>query len=183
MNLSVLELNQLFSAIEGQNISIPEAIARIKGKEQIKDGEENITLTVDYSRTVEQMIAGGNYGWKNSDITEKNFPLPTKLLGKKITASTKLFHFERSISSEDAISEMNKAGFRPATLAELLALGEAHPELQKEFPIVALGSVWRDERGDRLVPVLYFDDDGRELGLNWLGFDWDDNYRFFGVRK
>jgi len=144
---------------------------------------EEIKLTVDYSRTLKEMINAGNYGWANDDITEKNFPLPTKLLGKKITASTKLFHFDRRISSEDAISEMNKAGYRPATLAELLALGEAHPELQKEFPIVALGSVWRGEDGGHVVPVLGFGGHRRGLVLYWLGNVWPDVCRFFGVRK
>ena len=184
MKIETSELHELVSAIEDSNLSIPEVIARIKGKEQIKDGEENITLTVDYSRTLKEMINAGNYGWANDDITEKNFPLPTKLLGKKITASTKLFHFDRRISSEDAISEMNKAGYRPASLPELLALGEIHPELQKDFPIVALGSVWCGEDGHRDVPVLTFNDSRRELYLGWLDYhDWDDYCRFFGVRK
>ena len=185
MKIETSELHELVSAIEDSNLSIPEVIARIKG-----DGnsatelvEENIILTVDYSCTLQGMIDAGNYAWQNSDITEKHFPLPAELSGQKTTISSKLFHFDRDISSKDAISEMEKAGYRPATLAELLALGEAHPELQKEFPIVALGSVWRVGDGVRLVPVLGFDGDGRGLGLGWLDDGWDVNYRFFGVRK
>jgi hypothetical protein len=78
---------------------------------------------------------------------------------------------------------MDKAGYRPATLAELLALGEAHPELQKEFPIVALGSIWHDADGNRDVPVLSFDGSRRKLFLNWFVNDWYVNFRFLGVRK
>ena len=150
----------------------------MKSVKQIKLVEEGIILNVNYSRTLKEMIIAGNYDWINGDIKEKNFPLPTELLGKKITASNKLFHFNRSISSENAISEMNKAGYRPATLAELLALGEAYPEQQKEFPIVALGSIWC-----RTVPGFGFVDFERRLGLAWFGIGWEYNYRFLAVRK
>jgi len=176
MKVETLEVQRLFKVMEEKNLSITEVITLIRGKNEFD-------LSVDYSRTVQEMIEAGNYDWTNNDITEKIFPLPTELSGQKTTVSSKLFHFNRLISSEDAINEMDAAGFRPATLAELLALGEAHPELQKEFPIVALSSVWRDAYGDRHVPVLFFVDYRRGLGLGWFGRDWGSDYRFLGVRK
>lgn len=143
--------------------------------------EKEIKLTVDYCQSLQQMIVSGNYGWTNSDITENNFPLPTEFLDKKITVSTKLFHFNRDISSEDVIFEMEKVGYRPATLPELLALGKTYPELQKDFRIVALGSIW-DAYGLRGVPIL---DSGRErwLNLGWFGNGWVNRHRFFGICK
>jgi len=129
------------------------------------------------------MIEAGKYDWTSSDITEKHFLLPTELNGENVSVSTKLFHFNHVISSKNAITEMYKAGYRPAALAELLALGEAHPELQKEFPIVALGSIWCGRGGNHDVPVLNFDEDGRELVLNWFVNDWFCSCRFLGVRK
>ena len=185
VSISVSDLKTVVEALETGEITMADILALINKKEdnQTKEKTDEITLTVDYSRTVQEMINVGNYGWTNSDITEKHFPLPTELNGKQVSVSTKLFHFNRSISSKDAISEMDKGGFRPATLAELLALGKAHPELQKEFPIVALGSVWRDASDDRLVPVLSFGGSRRRLGLNWFDSDWLVRYRFLGVRK
>lgn len=186
MNIETSELQQLLEVIEEKNLSIPEAIDLIKGNntidKQTKSTEE-ISLTVDYNQTVEQMIAAGKYDWKNSDITEKHFPLPAELSGQKTAVSSKLFHFNRDISSEDAIAEMDKAGYRPATLSELLALGTKHPELQRQFPIVALGSLWRLAFGLRRVPFLLVDGVERRLGLLWFDYDWYAYYRFLGVRK
>ncbi len=186
MKIETLELQKLFEAMEEKNLSITDFITLIQqGKSESVEAKplaKEFDLSVDYSRTVQEMINVGNYDWTNRDITEKHFPLPVELNGKQ-AVSTKLFHFDRSISNKDAISEMDKAGYCPATLAELFALGEAHPELQKEFPIVALGSVWRPAGDDRYVPVLLFDGNERRLFLSWFGGDWGDVCRFLGVRK
>jgi hypothetical protein len=185
MKIEVSELQELLSVIEDNNLSIAEAIERIQDKKVTDEQPKNdeIVLSVDYSRTVQEMINAGKYGWTNDNITEKHFPLPTELNGKKVSVSTKLFHFNRPINSQDAIKEMDKAGYRPATLAELLALGEKQPELQKEFPIVALGSIWTDALGDRDVPFLDVYGLERRLSLYWFDFDWYDGCRFLAVRK
>ncbi|MCR4280067.1 MAG: hypothetical protein NUV82_01420 [Candidatus Komeilibacteria bacterium] len=149
----------------------------------IETAKEVFTLVVNYDQTLKKMIEAGKYDLVNRCITEENFPLSNELAGKKTSVSAKLFHFDRSISSEDAISEMDRAGYRPATLAELLALGEAQPELQRQFPIIALGSVWRDAYGDRDVPELSVDGYERRLFLDWFDRDWDARCRFFAVRK
>lgn len=181
MNLSATEVSELFKVIKDHNLSITEVIGRIKGDSNSK--AEEITLTVDYSKNLKEMIAAGKYDRTNSDITEKHFPLPTELNGKKVESSSKLFHFNRSISSKDAISEMDKVGYRPATLAELLALGESQPDLQRQFPIIALGSVWHHASGRRVVPGLDVDGIGRKLDLYWFDGDWGAHYRFLAVRK
>jgi hypothetical protein len=186
MQVETSELQKLFEVMEERNLSITNVITLIQGKSesvQAKTMEKEFNLSVDYSRTVQEMINAGNYDWTNSDITAKHFPLPKEHNGKKVPVSSKLFHFNRAISSEDATSEMDKAGYRPATLAELLALGEAHPELQKEFPIVALGSVWRDADGNRFVPSLNVSGYKRGLDLDWFGYGWRVGCRFLAVRK
>lgn len=189
MQIETSELQQLLTAVEEENLSIAEAIERIKGsngkaeEQQPKPAEEIISLSVNYGRNVKEMIKAGKYDWENSDITEKHFPLPAELKGKTTTISGKLFHFDRSISSEDAISEMDKAGYRPATLPELLALGEDQPDLQRQFPIIALGSVWSGAFGRRGVPGLNVGGYERKLSLYWFAYDWIAVDRFFGVRK
>ncbi len=98
-------------------------------------------------------ITHGKYDWVNSDITEEHFPT---IISADYDAEYKLFHFNRNISSSDnMIKEMDKDEYRPGTLAELLVLGETQLELQKQFPIIALGSVWQDSAGNRNVPALY----------------------------
>ena len=187
MNITTNDLYRLLQVIEAKEIYISEAIMLIS---HYADAVINptpiegiITLTVDYNQTINQMVAAGNYDWKNSDITEDNFPLPTELLGKKMPVPAKLLHFNRDISSEDAISEMERTGYRSAILSELLALGKSQPDLQRKFPINALGSVWRVTNGDRFVPVLRVDGQRRELNLLWLGRNWRGDYHFLAVCK
>ncbi len=134
---------------------------------------------VDYGMTLEQMIAAGNYDWKNDDITAKRFPLSGT---GKVAFEPKLFHFDRDISSENAIKEMEKDGLRPAKIEELLAYGALLPEEQRKYPIVALGSV-AEVYGDRDVAYLSRGGSRRRLDLDWFDVDWRGGCRFLGVRK
>lgn len=145
--------------------------------------KDEINLTIDYAKTVEQIIADGKYDWSNRDVASKNFPISTEMIGQKIEVSAKLFHFNLYISSDEAVSEMDKAGYRPATLMELLTFGILFPELQRQFPVAALGSIWSDARLIRFVPLLKAFDYGRELSLYWHDDGWLAYFRFLGVRK
>ena len=137
-------------------------------------------IIVDYNRSLSKMIKAGNYDWFNDNITAKNFPLKGK--GKHELEAI-LFHFDRDIESEEAIAEMDKQGYRPGRIEELLALGGKYPNLQKEFPIVALGSVWRNPDGHRSVPFLHRNGSERNLRLGWFGYGWHANDRFLAFRK
>lgn len=134
-------------------------------------------VTVDCSRTLEDMIAVGNYDWVNKNITQEHFQV---LSQGKLEKEVVLFHYEKSMTSKEAISRMDKEGFQPAVIEDLLALGEAHPDLQKQFPILALGSVWRCNRD---VPYLGWDGLRRYLNLDWSGRQWSVYCRFVAVRK
>ncbi|MFA4942506.1 MAG: hypothetical protein WC564_02605 [Patescibacteria group bacterium] len=164
---------------------ISAAIALINGSVKSKKVRVKapIKLTVDYAKTVNQAVADGKYNAANNDISSENFPVPGELIGKKVKISGKIFHFNRGISSEDVIKEMDEAEFRPATLMELLAFGAAYPELQKQYSIIALGSFWIDYDRRRYVPYLGKDSVDRRLDLDQFGNDWRAWYRFFGVRK
>ncbi len=187
MKISKSDLQKLTTAMENKKLSVSQMIELIEKSgvqsEKVINHTDEIKLAVDYTKTIEQAIADGHYDWKNSDINAKNFPISPEMTGKKAEVSANLFHFNRDISSEDAISEMDKTGYRPATLMELLVLGFLFPELQRQFSIVALGSVWHDADGYRLVPCLCAYGDGRELSLGWFDDGWGAPCRFLGVRK
>ena len=148
----------------------------------LSDGRKTVNgypVTVDYRQSLKDMIQAGRYDYANSDITEKHFPVasgPAEL-------SIELVHFDRVMSSEDVLAEFDRRGLRPATLPELLAFGKAYPEVQLEFPVVALASVWRSWGVGRLVPFLWSNADERGLGLDWLVDRWGPHYRFAAVRK
>lgn len=137
-------------------------------------------VMVHYTKSLKEMIEAGQYDRVNGDITSDHFPV--KGTGQKEVEIT-LFHFNRSISSDDAIAEMKKTGYRPALIEELLALGAEQKELQKQFPIVAFGSVWPNPRGFRHVPSLLWLDAERDLDLDWFEGDWLEDWRFAAVRK
>lgn len=143
-------------------------------------GRQLFTVVVDYGQPLAEMIAMGKYDFANSDINADHFPVSGE--GQQEVA-VELFHFNKSISSEKAIAEMDAVGYRPAILPELLALGASQPELQRQFPIVALGSVWQGPDGSRSVACLYRSYAERSLYLRWFGYGWNDVYRFAAVRK
>ena len=138
------------------------------------------TVTVDYSASVEQMIKAGKFDWFNDDVTSRHFPSNEKGVAEVLVY---LVNFNRDISSEDAVKELDRQGLRPATLRELLALGVAQPDLQRNNPIVALGSTWRGSDGLVLVPYLYGSESYRSLGLRWWYGVWRSRWPFAAVRK
>lgn len=145
-----------------------------------KEIEETYPLNVDYDQKIEDAVADGKYDYKNDDITSKNFPTSRKGSADIVLH---LVHFNRNISSDDVILELDKLGLRPAETHEELAFGAAHPDIQRQFPIVALGSVWQDRDGDRYVPCLFRVGSERSLYLDWFGNGWSADCRFAAVPK
>ncbi len=137
-------------------------------------------IVVDYNRSLAEMIKAGKYDWVDDNINAKHFPSKDK--GKhKLT--TTLFYFNTRIESDDVIAEMDKQGHRPATIEELLALCEKYSDI-REWPIVALGSVWRDPYGMHNVPCLEQNDSGGNF-FYLARFDgrWRASRRFLALRK
>lgn len=143
---------------------------------------EVFQVVVDYGRMIADMIASGHYDWVNPDITQDHFP-PITIGGEgTIELKAELIHFGKTMSTDNVLIDLDRRGYRPATLSELLAFGAKYPEKQREFPVVALGSVWTNSDGNRYVPCLYEDDSERGLSLDWYDVVWDD-YRFLAFRK
>jgi len=160
------------------------AIASIivgKAKDVVEKVEKIIyAIIVDYGTSLEDMVKLGKYDYANDNITTKNFP--TKRSGK-VDIVIELVPFGRNISSEDAIKELDKMGLRAAEPHELLAFGAKYPDVQREFPIVALGSVWRGWDDDRSVVCLIRGDTKRSAVLRGFVGDWVGYWRFAAVRK
>ncbi len=145
----------------------------------IPDGYE--VLSVNYALKLIDAITAAAFDWKNDDIVEKNFPNQAHENGEQ-NLQVKLYHFGKGMSSEDVVSAMDKDGFRPATLRELLAYTVKNPDEQRKYTIVGLGSFW-SRGGDRDVPCLGLDGYERELHLGWWSDDWNGYYQFLAVRK
>ncbi len=154
-------------------------------------GDQNIAtaagsaIVVDYSMTLEQLIAAGKFDWLNNDINSDQFPVKGE---GKAEYETKLFQFDGNISSENAvikIKEFDPANpWEPAKIEHLLAFGSKYPDEQRKHPILALGSVGNPTFfGKRNVPYLYRRVTGRSLHLDWWSNEWHPFYQFLAIRK
>lgn len=124
--------------------------------------------------TLKQAIKDAKFNWVSEDI-EKHFSY-----GQPRNADYKLFHFDHEITSKNAIKEIEKEGYSPATLSELLAY--AKDGWNGEDWIVALGSSAQFDLIRRVVCLDGFGA-GRRVILSRWGGDWFSYYRLLGVRN
>jgi hypothetical protein len=139
-------------------------------------------LTVNYDRSIEDLVAAGDYDSTNRDVTDNNFP-SSESSEKEVEFG--MFHYGECISSEKAIANMEEAGFRPATMKELLSYGEKNPEEQREYLIIALGSHGSHAllKGDPSVGCLFIGStNGRRVSLRYFEDGFGVSPRFLGVR-
>jgi len=140
-----------------------------------------VMALVDETKGVDELVKEGKFDWANDDITSAHFPNPAN--GSVGEQELPLFHFGKTMSDDAVIAAMDAEGCEPATIWDLLSFAKKEPNLQRQFPIVALKSVWRDSYRSRRVPYLYSGAGGRSLSLVYLGGDWLGDYRFLARRK
>src|SRR5712675_1334117 len=90
-------------------------------------------IAVDYSKSLQNMMADCSYDWVNPAITPKGLPITAVGI---VQFETKVFHFNRYISSEDAIEAITADDRRnfwePAKIEGLLAYGVKNPNEQRQ---------------------------------------------------
>ena len=144
---------------------------------------DQIRLTVDYDQSLQQMIAARHYSWITPDIIAARIPMDGT---GTVHVEAMLFHFDRFVSSEDAIKAINTEDpenpWEPAKIEHLLSFGVKHPDGQRTYPILGLGSV-AEVAEDRRVPCLDGTGTGCYLDLPWWDNVWSNNFRFLAVRN
>ena len=138
-------------------------------------------VSVNYDQTLKAMIKAGKYDWTNDNIVQMNFPHDKSRGIEEITIE--LIKYDADMESHDVITDLDSRGLRPATIEELCAFGASYPDVQRQFPMVALGSPWAYRYGNREVPVLITSGSARILDLDWWSNRWLAPYRFAAVRK
>jgi hypothetical protein len=121
------------------------------------------------------LIKQAKFDWVNNSITDILFKTP-----KEISTDFKLYHFNRYISSEDAIKEMEKDGYKAVNAWELIKY--AIEGWNRNDLVIGLGSV-AEVDGARYVPYLDRGGSERSLYLDYWDDDWDSYCRFLGVRN
>lgn len=176
---TIEQVSELHRQIESGRISREALQAFLRNPEQSAP-DPIFKVEVDYGKTLEAMIAAGRYDWVDSGITPERFPIQGE---GKAERELVLVHLDKEVSTDEAQAELDRRGLRPAKIEELLALGAAQPELQREFPIVALGSDFVNSDGFRGFVYLGWGGGGRDLYLHWDDDDWNKHCRFLAARK
>jgi len=175
---TLVEAGHLADLLEAQKLPDREEFRKLLGLDLLQ-----LRLTVDYSMSLKQMIGVSQYDSVDENITPERFPI----VGADVVRfEARLFNFGRRISSEAADEEIKTADkkdpWESAKIEHLLAFGAAYPDVQRKFPVVALGSSC-EIHGDRLVPGLWGRGSERRLSLDWWVGGWRDGCRFLAVRK
>lgn len=137
---------------------------------------ETWIVTVDSRQTFAQMIEAGDYDHVNSQITEASFPVAR---GEVATRELVLVHLGGVSSTVEVLQELDNLGVRSGRIEDLLALGATYPELQRQYPIVALGAI---ESSYRRRPFLWGSPRVRHLDLRFDEKVWGGNIRFLTLR-
>lgn len=182
------ELNAMLKKMMSQmGIEDPkEAIRRINSGEWVVVSKtipctiDTYTVTVDETMSVEDLVKLGEFGFDNPDITTERFQSLKK--GQKLDKEVFLLHFNKDMSYEAVIDQTDKFDFKSANVWDLISLAMKEPDLQRKFPIVALGSVC-GLGVNRRVPCLSEGSSGRSLCLDRLIGDWGNRSHFLAVRK
>jgi hypothetical protein len=184
-------------------ISAPDLAKEIAGL-IVQKQNNTYKVVVDYSMSLADMIATGNYAWKNDDVTSEHFPVSGTGV---VTIELEIVHldgyfrtaevmghlnanglrpadvkeFSTYISSEQVWRCLASRGLRPARIEELLAFGATFPKVQLEHAVICFASVWRDSYGESYLPYLTC---GRR-GFDLVRYNeiWSDECRFLAVHK
>lgn len=142
-----------------------------------QDEDSVLVATVGGSEPLWKMIHAGNYRYVDPDLTPERFLAPAG--GEPRTVFFTPLGLGDLPDGNAAIAEVAARGLRCATLSEILAVCAAHPDVPAVGSLVALGSVWRDDRlGPRhYVPLVAAFCGTRRLELHPLGFAWQAHYR------
>ena len=117
-----------------------------------------ILLKVNYKQTIDQMI-------DDCKFNKVKFFIPQNetLTERESVVNAKLFKFRNYYSGTQAVKKMEKAGYKPATLRELLTLAQMKPNLQRKFWIAAQENYSEEKKYGFLVPMITGDKAGGAL--------------------
>lgn len=155
---------------------------RKNGMSEAIPAANSYAVTVPYKggTTIKELVASGKYDWHSASITDKHFPQEREGAEEVMV---ELVHFDRDISFDDVLKELDKRSQRAANPAELLAFGAKYPEVQREFPIVALGQHRQRSVDGRGVVCLGRLVDERCAYLDWVDRGWRRGCWFAAVLK
>ena len=139
--------------------------------------ERGFRITRAGSRSTEQLVEAGRYGYAHSCVTSDNFPA-RESAGAPHAREIVLIGFDHEVSAAEALAAAAGLGLERPSYEDALHFGAEHPSVQQRHPVVFLHEPWVGFFGRRDVLCLWANAGRRELGLE--GFDdiWGPTHRF-----
>ena len=135
-------------------------------------------VVMNYASLSSDLIAVGRHNVVDEEIRHRNFPL----VGRGVkTIRVRLYSFSKVISGPAVLGYFKARNIRAAKSEELFAFTAQHPEMEKAYPLVALGNPWRVEDDTVRVTCAMEVDGVRRLETILLEHKFDPIYRFLGV--
>ncbi|OGH92619.1 MAG: hypothetical protein A2563_03010 [Candidatus Magasanikbacteria bacterium RIFOXYD1_FULL_40_23] len=146
-----------------------------------------LEVTIDPKRTVEEWAAVGKYDYANTNYTTAKFGqfLTTrKDATEPYKARVVAFCLGRSATIDRAKRIRARLNLKPIGFEHIVAVGEQHPELQRELNwLVNLDAVWVTPGGHRYVSCLCGYPGRRDFHLHGASNEWCDGVWFFGLSE
>jgi hypothetical protein len=142
--------------------------------------DHTVSITMDLSKSMAQLLVDGKYDWVDGDIAKHFSVEPEK---GRVIRDIHLLHYNKLMLTDAILADMERQGLRPLTFLELFWIGIQYPSLQRDFHVVALGTVRQVSLDLPCVVHLYRSRCGRSLNLHWIYDYWNEDCRFGAVRK
>lgn len=142
--------------------------------------QDSFRIGINYDKTLDQLIADGQYKWVSQDINSKLFHFSGAGI---IEANLVLVHLNRTASTQEILDELKRLNLVPARIEHLLTFGISFPDEQLKYPVIALGSVSQIADGRQIVASLWKQDGERILRRGWPEVNWPSHARFLAIQK
>ena len=165
--------------LHDDDVLIAEISQLVVSKRQVPTQSE-FTITVKKDEHFNSLVMAAEYDGINDDVTVMRFPMRYSQPGERKLV---LLHFDRTISSEDALKEAQRLGLERPTYEDCLRFGAQHPQVRQKFSISFLHEpILGNDRNQRVL-CLYQDGSKAMLSFFWFSEVWKRTYRFAFVRK
>ncbi|MEK7664415.1 MAG: hypothetical protein AAB340_03195 [Patescibacteria group bacterium] len=164
-------------------------MSKSKSSELVRGAGQRNTyvVPVNYGLSHKKQIEAGRFDWITSydgklirkNPTEHLVPVGSGQVEQRMT----LVHLNGKAKTEKVLAEMEKLTLRPTMSTETLAFLAAHPDVQRKFQVIGLGSIWVGSYAVRHVLYAYGGSCGRNLILYWYADEWPDRCCFPAVPK
>ncbi len=182
-------------------------ISQIATRGIVTDGfifqaHKSIVVKMTCGRTFAESVLAGHYDEvvNKQHINENNFPINGQSSARPLvtpgngpyradeipsedTTKIVLVDMHGKAKSDEALEYMKRRHLRPIGTRHLLAIGEQHPDIQRQFTVVALESLAVRFGGGDQVLGLNGSASKRILNIFWYATLWNEQTRFGAIAE